>query len=191
MRSTRRVITSTWWITIQRARYRNSWTRPEPMIPGKPYELTVTLWPTSNVFKQGHRIRVDVSSSNFPRFRREPEHRRAGGQAHADGHGRQHRAHQHPPFRHVSSCRSFHGRGMARPRPTTRLAVLYARSGSNVLYRSFPSLKEENDASQKIVDIRADRPCGDRDGLWRRRGRPSGGSGRCRRCGAASTDGSG
>ena len=54
--------------TIQRARYRNSWTRPELMIPGKPYQLAVTLWPTSNVFKKGHRIRVDVSSSNFPRF---------------------------------------------------------------------------------------------------------------------------
>ena len=54
--------------TIQRARYRNSWTDPEPMVPGRPYELTVTLWPTSNVFKRGHRIRVDVSSSNFPRF---------------------------------------------------------------------------------------------------------------------------
>ena len=54
--------------TIQRARYRNSWTEPELMVRGKPYELTVALWPTSNVFKQGHRIRVDVSSSNFPRF---------------------------------------------------------------------------------------------------------------------------
>ena len=54
--------------TIQRVRYRKSWTKPEPMIPGKPYELTVTLWPTSNVFKKGHRIRVDISSSNFPRF---------------------------------------------------------------------------------------------------------------------------
>jgi predicted acyl esterase len=43
--------------TILRARYRNS-----------PVEITITLWPTSNVFKKGHRIRLDVSSSNFPRF---------------------------------------------------------------------------------------------------------------------------
>jgi putative CocE/NonD family hydrolase len=35
---------------------------------GQTYELTVTLWPTSNLFKKGHRIRVDISSSNFPRF---------------------------------------------------------------------------------------------------------------------------
>ena len=41
------------------------------------------LYPTSNVFAKGHRIRVDVSSSNFPRLRREPEHRRADRPAHA------------------------------------------------------------------------------------------------------------
>ena len=38
------------------------------MTPGETYEFTIKLYPTSNVFKQGHRIRVDVSSSNFPRF---------------------------------------------------------------------------------------------------------------------------
>jgi putative CocE/NonD family hydrolase len=38
------------------------------MEPGKVYPLTVRLYPTSNVFKKGHRIRVDISSSNFPRF---------------------------------------------------------------------------------------------------------------------------
>jgi len=38
------------------------------MEPGHVYPLTVTLYPTSNVFKKGHRIRVDLSSSNFPRF---------------------------------------------------------------------------------------------------------------------------
>ena len=36
--------------------------------PGKVYPLTIRLYPTSNLFKKGHRIRVDVSSSNFPRF---------------------------------------------------------------------------------------------------------------------------
>ncbi len=33
-----------------------------------PYEFTIHLYPTSNVFKKGHRIRLDISSSNFPRF---------------------------------------------------------------------------------------------------------------------------
>ena len=54
--------------TIQRARYRDSWTEPEMMTPVESVEITITLWPTSNVFKKGHRIRLDVSSSNFPRF---------------------------------------------------------------------------------------------------------------------------
>jgi putative CocE/NonD family hydrolase len=54
--------------TILRARYRNSWSKEEMMTPGEPVEVTITLWPTSNVFKKGHRIRLDVSSSNFPRF---------------------------------------------------------------------------------------------------------------------------
>ncbi len=38
------------------------------MTPGTIYPFTIKLYPTSNVFKKGHRIRVDVSSSNFPRF---------------------------------------------------------------------------------------------------------------------------
>jgi len=53
------------------------------MEPGKVYPLTIKLYPTSNVFKKGHRIRIDVSSSNFPRFDVNPntgeplgEHRR-------------------------------------------------------------------------------------------------------------------
>ena len=54
--------------TVRRMRYRNSWTEPEMMTPGEPCEVTITLWPTSNVFKKGHRIRIDISSSNFPRF---------------------------------------------------------------------------------------------------------------------------
>jgi uncharacterized protein len=54
--------------TILRTRYRNSWTDPEMLTPEEPVELTITMWPISNVFKKGHRIRLDVSSSNFPRF---------------------------------------------------------------------------------------------------------------------------
>ncbi|MGA7416291.1 MAG: CocE/NonD family hydrolase [Bryobacteraceae bacterium] len=55
---------------ILRARYRNSQEKPELINPGEIYPLTIDLWSTSNVFKQGHRIRLEVSSSNFPRFDR-------------------------------------------------------------------------------------------------------------------------
>lgn len=53
---------------IIRARYRNSREKAELMQPGTPYEFEIDLWATSNVFQKGHRIRLDVSSSNFPRF---------------------------------------------------------------------------------------------------------------------------
>jgi uncharacterized protein len=55
---------------ILRARYRNSQEKPELINPGEIYLLTIDLWSTSNVFKQGHRLRLEVSSSNFPRFDR-------------------------------------------------------------------------------------------------------------------------
>ena len=54
--------------SILRTRYRNSWTKPEMMSPGQIYPITIKLTPTSNLFQAGHRIRVDISSSNFPRF---------------------------------------------------------------------------------------------------------------------------
>ena len=54
--------------SIIRARYRNGWNNPEPLTPGQPYEFVFQLYPTSNVFRKGHRIRLDVSSSNWPRF---------------------------------------------------------------------------------------------------------------------------
>jgi hypothetical protein len=38
------------------------------MKPGVIYPITIQLYPTSNLFKAGHRIRLDISSSNFPRF---------------------------------------------------------------------------------------------------------------------------
>jgi hypothetical protein len=38
------------------------------MTPGEIYRIKVTAFPTSNLFKRGHRIRLDVSSSNFPHF---------------------------------------------------------------------------------------------------------------------------
>jgi putative CocE/NonD family hydrolase len=55
---------------IQRARYRNSLTDPAPLEPGRVYELSIDLCVTSNVFLPGHRIRLEVSSSNFPRYDR-------------------------------------------------------------------------------------------------------------------------
>ena len=53
---------------IIRARYRNSPEKQELMKPGEVYKIRVEPFPTANVFKKGHRIRVDISSSNFPRF---------------------------------------------------------------------------------------------------------------------------
>ena len=55
---------------ILRASYRESTAEAKPIIPGKVYEYKIDLWSTSNVFLKGHRIRLEVSSSNFPRFDR-------------------------------------------------------------------------------------------------------------------------
>jgi putative CocE/NonD family hydrolase len=55
---------------ILRARYRNSFDAPELLVPDAIYELRLDLWATANVFLPGHRIRLEVSSSNFPRFDR-------------------------------------------------------------------------------------------------------------------------
>jgi putative CocE/NonD family hydrolase len=53
---------------IVRARFRESLAEEKLMEPGTVYPFTIRLYPTSNVFKKGHRLRVEVSSSNFPRF---------------------------------------------------------------------------------------------------------------------------
>ena len=53
---------------IIRTRFRDSLTEEKLMEPGTVYPVRIHLYPTSNVFKKGHRIRVDISSSNFPRF---------------------------------------------------------------------------------------------------------------------------
>ena len=55
---------------ILRLRYRNSQEKPELANPGETYHITVDLWATSNVFLAGHKLRLEVSSSNFPRFDR-------------------------------------------------------------------------------------------------------------------------
>jgi putative CocE/NonD family hydrolase len=55
---------------ILRTRYRESFSQPKLLEPGQIYELHLDLWATSNLFRAGHRIRLEVSSSNFPRFDR-------------------------------------------------------------------------------------------------------------------------
>jgi putative CocE/NonD family hydrolase len=65
---------------IIRARFRESiWEAPKPLVPGKIYEYTLELLPTSNVFKKGHRIRVHLTSSNFPLWDRNPNTGREQG----------------------------------------------------------------------------------------------------------------
>ncbi|MFH1537842.1 MAG: CocE/NonD family hydrolase [bacterium] len=51
---------------VQRMKYRNSQSAPEPMTPGEVYEITFSIGNTAIAFNRGHRIRVDVSGSNFP-----------------------------------------------------------------------------------------------------------------------------
>jgi putative CocE/NonD family hydrolase len=53
---------------IIRCRYRKSWEHPCMLEPGEITEVVIDAMPTSNIFMRGHRIRLDVSSSNFPRF---------------------------------------------------------------------------------------------------------------------------
>jgi putative CocE/NonD family hydrolase len=59
---------------IIRARYRDAARGEDPSLiePGRAYEYEIDLWATSNVFRAGHRIRLDVTSSNFPRWDRNP-----------------------------------------------------------------------------------------------------------------------
>ena len=65
---------------IQRLRYRNAAEKPELLEPGKIYKVVIDIGATSNLFRVGHRLRLELSSSNFPRFDRNlntaesPEH---------------------------------------------------------------------------------------------------------------------
>jgi putative CocE/NonD family hydrolase len=65
---------------ILRARYRDSWEKPRLML-STVYLIHVDAFPTSNLFKRGHRIRLDVSSSNFPHFDANPNTGEPEGQA--------------------------------------------------------------------------------------------------------------
>jgi putative CocE/NonD family hydrolase len=53
---------------LLRVRYRDSWERPAPMMPDEVYAITIELFPIANLFCRGHRLRLDISSSNFPHF---------------------------------------------------------------------------------------------------------------------------
>ena len=55
---------------ILRLRYRNSLEKPELATPGEIYRVTVDVGVTANMFLKGHRIRLEISSSYFPRFDR-------------------------------------------------------------------------------------------------------------------------
>ena len=57
---------------IIRARYRNSFKKQELLIPEEVYEYTVDLWSVSHLFQKGHKIQVEISSSNFPKYDRNP-----------------------------------------------------------------------------------------------------------------------
>ncbi len=85
---------------IVRARFRESLEQEKLMEPGTIYPFTIKLYPSSNVFKKGHRIRVDVSSSNFPRFDLNPntgeplgDHRRMVTAVNTVYHDREHASH--------------------------------------------------------------------------------------------------
>ena len=85
---------------IVRARFRDSMKEEKLMEPGRVYPFTIKLYPTANVFKKGHRIRVDISSSNFPRFDVNPntgeplnEHRRTIVATNTLRHDRDHPSH--------------------------------------------------------------------------------------------------
>jgi putative CocE/NonD family hydrolase len=70
--------------SIQRARYRDGYEKPVFMEAGKVYKVVVGPLTTSNYFAVGHRIRIEVSSSNFPRFDRNMN---TGGKNYDESHG--------------------------------------------------------------------------------------------------------
>jgi putative CocE/NonD family hydrolase len=53
---------------MQRLRHRRSTAQPQPLTPGQIEEVTVDCWSTSQIFNTGHRVRVTITSSNYPRF---------------------------------------------------------------------------------------------------------------------------
>ena len=74
---------------IIRTSFRDSLSHPTPTTPGQPYAYQIQIWPTSYEFRAGDRIRVEISSSDYPQFAPNPntgapfgqEHRHAAGDA--------------------------------------------------------------------------------------------------------------
>ena len=83
---------------IVRARYRNGWENPRPLNPGEVTELTIEMNPVGNTFLEGHRIRLDISSSDFPNYDR---NHNTGGDAYSESemitaHQEVHHSQTHP-----------------------------------------------------------------------------------------------
>jgi putative CocE/NonD family hydrolase len=57
---------------IIRTSFRDGLSDPRPAIPGRPYEYRIQIWPTSYQFRTGDRIRVEISSSDYPQFAPNP-----------------------------------------------------------------------------------------------------------------------
>jgi hypothetical protein len=53
---------------LLRLRYRDSWEAPTPMRPGEVYAVRIAMFPIANLFRRGHRLRLDIAGSNFPHF---------------------------------------------------------------------------------------------------------------------------
>jgi putative CocE/NonD family hydrolase len=64
-----------------RARFRDGMDRPSPIEPGRVYAYDIDCWNTSQVFKKGHRIRLEIASSAFPKYDRNPNTGAALGQS--------------------------------------------------------------------------------------------------------------
>ena len=64
---------------ILRARFRDGFEQPRPVEPGAVHAYSIDLVATANVFAAGHRVRVAITSSSFPRFDPQPEHRARAG----------------------------------------------------------------------------------------------------------------
>ena len=83
---------------IVRARYRNGWENPRLLDPGEVTEFTIEMNPVGNTFLEGHRIRLDVSSSDFPNYDR---NHNTGGDAYIESemitaHQEVHHSQKHP-----------------------------------------------------------------------------------------------
>lgn len=66
---------------IQRCRYRDAWDNPQSLTPGERVKVVIEPFATCNLFKTGHRLRLDIASSNFPHFDVNPNSGEPEGQA--------------------------------------------------------------------------------------------------------------